>query len=85
VVLTYFAIAAFAASLRFAGWFRKMPSRIYIVVSLLSVLSILLYPLYPGAIAFSGFPYYPFMIPAIPFMLIYFMGINLLRRAGNGS
>jgi len=85
IVMTYFAIAVFAASLRSAGWFRKTPSRIYIGISLLSVLCVVLYPLYPGAIAFSGFPYYPFMIPAIPFFLIYFMGINLLRRAGNDS
>ncbi len=82
VVLTYLAIAAFVAALKSANWFRKVPSRIYIIISLLAILFILLYPLYPGSAVFSGFPYYPFMIPAIPFFLIYFIGINLLRKVG---
>jgi hypothetical protein len=83
VSLFYVAIAAFAAALKSAGWFRKITSRIYIIISIIAIVSILLYPLYSFSSIFSGFPYYPFMIPAIPFFIIYFMGINLLRRAGN--
>lgn len=82
VSLTYLAIIAFVAALKSANWFRKIPSSIYISISLLAIVCILLYPLYPGSAVFSGFPYYPFMIPAIPFFLIYFIGVNLLRKAG---
>ena len=83
VSLIYIAIAAFAAALKSAGWFRKIPSHIYIIISIIAIVSILLYPLYPFSSAFSGFPYYPFMIPAIPFFVIYFMGINLLKKLNN--
>ncbi len=85
VSLTYLAIAAFVAALQSANWFRKTPSRIYIIISLLAIVCIMLYPLYPGSRVFSGFPYYPFMIPAIPFFLIYFIGINLLRKTGTDN
>lgn len=81
--LIYIAIAAFASALQSAGWFRKIPSRIYIIISIIAIVSILLYPLYPFSAAFSGFPYYPFMIPAIPFFVIYFMGVNLLKKVNN--
>lgn len=82
VSLTYLAIIAFVAALKSANWFRRTPSSIYIIISLLAIVCILLYPLYSGSAVFSGFPYYPFMIPAIPFFLIYFIGVNLLRKAG---
>ncbi len=82
VSLTYFTIIAFAAALKSANWFRKIPSRIYIIISILAIVCILLQPLYSGSVVFSGFPYYPFMIPAIPFFLIYFIGVNLLRKVG---
>lgn len=85
VSLTYLAIAAFVAALKSARWFHKVPSCIYIIISLLAIVCILLYPLYPGSTVFSGFPYYPFMIPAIPFFLIYFIGINLLRKVGTNN
>ena len=85
VSLTYFTIVMFTAALRSANWFHKIPSCIYVIISLLAIVSILLYPLYPGSAVFSGFPYYPFMIPAIPFFLIYFIGINLLKKAGTSD
>ncbi|MHA4811037.1 hypothetical protein ACX0G9_23215 [Flavitalea flava] len=83
VMLTYLATAAFAASLRSLGWLNKTPSGIYIILSVLSILCIVLYPIYPASVTSAGFPYYPFMIPAIAFLMLYFIGINLLRRVGN--
>ena len=83
VVLTYLATACFAASLYSAGLFRKAPSRIYIIISLLAVLIILLTPFYPPSLREADFPYTPFMIPAMAFLMLYFIGINLLRKAGN--
>jgi len=85
VCLTYIAIIAFVAALKSANWFRKVPSNIYIIISVLAIACIILYPIYPGFEVFSSFPYYPFMIPAIPFFMIYFIGINLLRRAGTNE
>lgn len=85
VSLTYFAIIAFSAALKSANLFRKTASYIYITISALAIVCILLYPLYPDSTIFSGFPYYPFMIPAIPFFLIYFMGINLLKNVGTNA
>ena len=79
VLLTYFSVAMFARSLRQVRIFRRIPAVIYIVFSAIAIVSILLFPLYPGATAFSGFPYYPFMIPAVPMMLSYYMGVNLLK------
>jgi len=84
VVLTYFSVAMFAGSLRQVGIFKRVPSVIYMVVSTIAILSILLFPLYPGAAAFTGFPYYPFMIPAVPMMICYYMGVNLLRTSATG-
>ena len=79
ILLTYFSIAMFAASLRQVKVFRRVPAMIYIAFSAIAILSILLFPLYPEATAFSGFPYYPFMIPAVPMILCYYIGVNLLR------
>jgi len=82
VLLTYFSAAMFAGSLRQLRIFRRAPALIYILFSVIAIVSILLFPLYPDATAFSGFPYYPFMIPAVPIMLCYYMGVNLLKYAG---
>ncbi len=75
VALTYLATAAFAASLKFAGWFKKTASNIYIIISLLCFLDAMLSYFIPavGIVA----------IPALPFIMPYFIGINLLKRAGN--
>lgn len=80
VALTYLATAAFAASLKTAGWFRKTPSRIYIAISLLGFLLIALSTFSPDPIATIGFI---LSIPAVPFIMPYIMGINLMRQAGN--
>ena len=84
VSLTYFATAAFAASLKSAGWLKKGTSSIYIIISLVIFVLVASYGFYPEKIVVAGFPFYPLMIPAIPFMMPYYIGISLLRRAGNG-
>ena len=82
VSLTYLATAAFAATLKSAGWFKKGASSVYIILSLLIFILVALYGFYPESLTTNGFPFYPFMIPAIPFVMPFYMGINLLRRAG---
>ena len=80
VALTYLATAAFAASLKSAGWLGKTASQIYIIISLLAFLIIVLSTFCPEPIVTAGFAV---SIPAIPFIMLYLIGINLLRRAGN--
>jgi hypothetical protein len=81
VLLTYFSVAMFASSLHRTKIFRRIPAVIYITFSIIAIVSILLFPLYPGAGAFSGFPYYPFMIPAVPIIMFYYLGVNILRNS----
>ncbi|MFI5153106.1 MAG: hypothetical protein ACHQET_07200 [Chitinophagales bacterium] len=81
VALTYLATAAFAASLKAAGWFDKTASHIYITVGILSCISAVFSTFLPEPIA-TGCSIV--CIPALPFIMPYFMGINLLKRAGNG-
>jgi hypothetical protein len=80
VALTYLATAAFAASLKSAGWFKKTASHIYIIISLLCFLSAVLVIFAPEPIASACSIV---CVPAFPFIMPYIMGINLLRRAGN--
>ncbi|MBZ5855504.1 hypothetical protein [Flavihumibacter profundi] len=80
VSLTYLAIAALAASLKLTGWFGKIPSLIYIIMSLSAFIIIVLSAFGREPFAQAGFA---LSIPAIPFVMPYFIGINLLRRAGN--
>lgn len=80
VLLTYFAVAMFALSLKATGIFKRLPAVIYVVVSGIAIVSILLFPVLPGATAFDGFPYYPFMIPAIPIFICYYIGVNLIAK-----
>lgn len=80
VALIYLSVAALAISLKRAGWFKKTPSNIYVIISLLGFLFISVSPFAPKPIAMAGFV---FGIPAIPFIMPYLIGINLLRRAGN--
>jgi len=83
VCLTYLATAAFAASLKSAKWFKGVASKAYIIISLLACVVVALYGFYPESITNNGFPFYPFMIPAIPFIMPFYMGINLLKRAAD--
>ena len=80
VALTYLATAAFAASLKSAAWFKKTASNIYIIISLLCFLSAVTVVFYPSPISNAGGSV---TIPALPFIMPYLIGINLLRRAGN--
>jgi hypothetical protein len=80
VLLTWFAIALFAGSLRKTGTLRRTPALVYILFSTLAIVSILLYPIYPLSNPFDGFPYYPFMIPAMPITVVYYLGVNLVRQ-----
>lgn len=78
--LIYIATAAFAASLKSAGWFKPGACKSYIVISLLGILLSILPSSLPEPFITANFIA---TIPAVPFMMPYLVGINLLRQAGN--
>lgn len=78
--LIYLATAAFAASLRRAGWMAPTASHTYILISLLGMGLNLVPSSFPEPFATLG---YLVSIPAFPFIMPYLMAINLLRRLGN--
>jgi hypothetical protein len=84
IVLTYVAIVLFARALRITGIFCRAAGIAYISIGIVAIVAVLCYPLIPGSEPFSGFPYYPFMIPAVPMTVGYYMGFNLVRAAGRG-
>lgn len=77
--LVYMAVAAFAISLKKAGWFKPATCNIYLLISLVFFLLDVLPPTWPEPFATLNFIV---SIPAIPFMLPYFMGLNLLQKVG---
>jgi hypothetical protein len=79
VALIYLATAAFAASLRKTGIFRPGVCTVYILLSGLGIILGLLPPSLPEPLATLG---YIAAVPAIPFVMPYLMGINLLWRDG---
>ena len=80
VALIYMGTAAFAASLKTVKWFKPTASNIYILISLLGLILNVLPPSSPEPFATAS---YIVSIPAIPFIMPYLIGINLLRQAGN--
>jgi hypothetical protein len=79
--LAYVATAAFAASLKKAGWFKPAACNIYMIFSLVFFLLDILPPSLPEPFATLS---YIVSIPAIPFFMPYFMGVNLLKWSANG-
>ena len=80
VGLIYLSTAAFAAALQKAGWFKTGASRVYIALSFVGLALCVLPVDLPEPLATMG---YFSCIPAISILMLYFMAINLLRRAGN--
>jgi len=79
VGLTYVATAAFATSLRAAGWIPPTAGRVYQGLNLLGLILATLPPGLPEPLATFG---YLVCVPAIPFIMPYVMGVNLLQRVG---
>jgi len=80
--LVYLATALVALSLKKTGWFKPRACNVYFAISIVFLVLDLLPPTLPEPFATLNFIV---SIPAVPFMFPYFIGINLLRRAGNHS
>ena len=81
VAITYFAMAAFVVALQAAGWFSKTSSLIYLGLSLIAFIITVL----PFSFRLLPIPFFIVTIPAVPFLIPYFIGINLLRYVGNNK
>jgi hypothetical protein len=89
-VLTYLATLIFAVCMGRVCWLRRGATRAYVIAALLLLLLIVSRGLsYPDPTATSA-PWYfnlAFIagIPAVPWIIPYFFGVVLLRRAGGDS
>ena len=75
--IRYLGVAAFAMAIYRAGWFKKTPSIIYITICFIEF-AITVFPNGPKLLPV---PFFIVTIPANPFIVAYYIGINLLRRA----
>jgi hypothetical protein len=77
VVLIYLGTLFFAVALKITGALSKPASRWYMGCSLIAILLELMPPYWPEPFGTAG---YLVAIPAIPFIMPYLIGINLLRK-----
>lgn len=78
VALTYLATIFFAVSMKRASLLSKTASTIYVLISLFAFLLIVLSAFLPEPFITAGFAV---SIPAIPFLMPYYMGVSLLGQA----
>ena len=78
VALTYFATFAIVLAMRKVGWLSKTSSFFYILFSSLAFIIIILAGFFTETFKIG----FAVAIPAIPFLMPYFIGVNLLRQAG---
>jgi hypothetical protein len=78
-VLAYLGTAFYAASLRKVGWMSNTVAWVFIGASVAAVAAVPFFPLAPGPLGMPGFV---LCIPAVPYFMTYWMGVNLARRAG---
>jgi hypothetical protein len=78
-VLAYVGTAFYAASLRKVGWLGNTVAWVFIGGCVTAVGLVPFFPLAPGPLGMPGFV---LSIPAVPYFMPYWMGVNLERRAG---
>lgn len=79
VSLSYLATACFAAAFYKAGWLGRISLKIYITFSVLCT-CVMILSLHLTSLEMAGFF---ISIPATPFLMPYFMGIQLLESSNN--
>lgn len=82
VALTYLATFLIAFAMRKTGWLSKTSSAIYFLFCLVAFMIMILSVFF--AETFKG-PAFGLSIPAFPFLMPYFIGVNLLRDIGNNK
>jgi hypothetical protein len=81
IALFYLGLAAFAASLWKGRLFRKTPSLIYIVICFVAIII----TAFPYGAQLLPIPFFIVTIPAAPFCMAYYMGINILRKMNSNG
>ncbi|MBZ5592362.1 MAG: hypothetical protein LAP39_09005 [Acidobacteriia bacterium] len=81
-VLAYAGIACYAASLRKAGWMNPVVAWTFAGVSIAAMGLVPFFPLAPGPLGLPGFV---LAIPAVPYFMPYWMGVNLVKRAAEAG
>jgi hypothetical protein len=82
VALTYSATFLLVLAMKKTGWLSKTSSAVYFLFSLLAFTIIVLSVFFTETFKIPGFAV---SIPAFPFLLPYFLGVNLLRDIGNNK
>ncbi|PSJ77971.1 hypothetical protein C7N43_05810 [Sphingobacteriales bacterium UPWRP_1] len=82
VALTYLATLLLALSMRRIGWLNFTSGTLYFFFSLLGFAIIILSAFFQETLKIPGFAV---SIPAFPFLMPYFIGVNLLRDIGNNK
>ncbi|AFH50819.1 Hypothetical protein IALB_3116 [Ignavibacterium album JCM 16511] len=80
VALTYFATIAISIALQKTFWLSKVTGYFFAFFSSLALIIILLSLFFPETLKTPGFVV---SIPAFPFLIPYFIGVNLLRKLGD--
>lgn len=78
-VLAYLATAGYAVALRRTGRMGNVTSWLFVGVSVVAVVLVPFFPLMPSTLALPGFI---LSIPAVPYFMPYWMGVNLASRTG---
>lgn len=78
-VLAYIGTACYAVSLHRAGWMGDAACWMFVGISAAAVVLIPFFPLMPNNAALPGFI---LSIPAVPYFMPYWMGVNLASRLG---
>jgi hypothetical protein len=79
VSLTYLATFVIVLSLKRIGWLSRTSGFFYLLFSLLAIVVITLFVLFTEVFMIGAL----MLVPAFPFLMPYFIGVNLLRWAGN--
>jgi hypothetical protein len=82
VALTYFATFAIAIALARTGRLGRVSSLFYVLFSSIAFVIIVLSVFFDDTLKIPGFVV---SIPAIPFLMPYFIGVNLLQKIGKTS
>jgi len=82
VALTYLATFLIVLAMRKTGWLSKASSAVYFLFSLLAFTTIILSAFLTETFKIPGFAV---SIPAFPFLMPYFIGVNALRDIGNNK
>lgn len=80
VALTYLATLFIALAMSKTGWLSKISSSIYCIFSFIAFVIIILSAFFMETFKILGFAV---SIPAVPFLMPYLIGVNLLRKVGN--